>query len=68
MTVQSVHSLRRSMSDIAGKDDLMAKSIQTALVVGAGDLAAGAREAGVILPPRSRVRNGVFRHMQLSLV
>lgn len=46
----------------------MAKSIQTALVVGAGDLAAGAREAGVILPPRSRVRNGVFRHMQLSLV
>jgi transposase len=37
MTVLSVHSFRRSMSEAAGKDDLMAKSIQTVPVVGGVD-------------------------------
>ena len=37
MTVLSVHSFRRSLCDIAGRDDLMAKSIQTAPVVGGVD-------------------------------
>ena len=37
MAVLSVHSFRRSMSEAAGKDDLMAKSIQTVPVVGGVD-------------------------------
>jgi len=37
MTVLSVHSFRRSMSKTAGKDDPMAKSMQTSPVVGGVD-------------------------------